>query len=165
MPDNDVQDPVSPQLKRLQLQQQGNVRVLFRTMGPAILIAGLICTVCGMVSFFSSFGSFESPHYFWLCFIGLPLFFTGGVLSQLGFMGAVTRYVAGESAPVAADTVNYMADETKGAVETIARSAAKGVAEGIDAGGTATGFCPHCGSRTTTDFTFCPKCGKGLKPE
>lgn len=51
-----------------------------------------------------------------------------------GFMGAVFRFAAGEVAPVAADSVNYMAEETKGGVETVAKSAAKGVVEGMDAG-------------------------------
>jgi len=78
-----------------------------------------------------SFGSFGMPHYFWLAFIGLPLMFVGGVLCQFGFFGAVARFIAGESVPVAADTINYMAEETKGAVETVAKAAAKGVVEGL----------------------------------
>jgi membrane protease subunit (stomatin/prohibitin family) len=128
-----------------------------------VFVVGLICTIGGMISFFSSFGSFEPPRYFWLCFIGLPLMFAGGVLSQFGFMGAVTRYIAGESAPVATDTINYVADETKSAVETVAKSAAKGIAEGIEAGrAVATNFCPHCGTTVKADFKFCPKCGKAL---
>ncbi len=60
--------------------------------------------------------------------------FVGGVLSMYGFMGAVFRFAAGEVAPVAADATNYMAEETKGAVETVAKAAAKGVVEGIEAG-------------------------------
>ena len=74
------------------------------------------------------------PHYFWLGFVGLPLMFVGGVMCQFAFLGAVARFMAGETAPVAADTVNYMAEETKGAVETVAKAAAKGVVEGIEAG-------------------------------
>ena len=49
-------------------------------------------------------------------------------------MGAVARFIAGETAPVATDTANYLAEETKGAVETVAKAAAKGVVEGIEAG-------------------------------
>ena len=74
------------------------------------------------------------PHYFWLAFVGMPLMFVGTVLCQFGFFGAVARFIAGESAPVAVDTVNYMAEETKGAVATVARAAAKGVVEGIEEG-------------------------------
>ena len=64
----------------------------------------------------------------------MPLVFIGGVLCQFAFMGAVARFIAGETAPVAADTVNYVAEETKGAVETVAKAAAKGVVEGIQEG-------------------------------
>jgi hypothetical protein len=51
-----------------------------------------------------------------------------------GFMGAVFRFTAGETAPVAADTINYVAEETKGAVETVAKSAARGIVEGVEEG-------------------------------
>ncbi len=125
--------PFSPELKRLQEPGQNSMRNWLRIGGPVIFILGLLCTIIATVSFFSSFGCFEMPHYFWLGFIGLPLMFVGGVLCQFGFMGAVLRFIAGESAPVAADATNYMAEETKGAVETVAKAAAKGVAEGIEA--------------------------------
>ena len=117
----------------------------------------------GAISFFSSFGSFEPPHYFWLCFVGIPLMFVGFLLSQFGYMGVVARYIAGEAAPVATDTTNYMAEETKGAVETVARSAARGIVEGIEAGkATSASFCPQCGFSVKPDFKFCPQCGKSL---
>jgi hypothetical protein len=162
MPDNNEQRPVSPQLERLQSPEQNAVRSCLRAIGPLVFIVGLICTIVGGISFFSSMNSMEPPQRFWLCFIGLPLMFVGGVLSQFGFMGAVSRYVAGETAPVAADATNYMADETRGAVETVAKSAAKGITEGIDVGRAANSFCPHCGTAVKADFKFCPKCGKPL---
>ena len=134
MPQDNSPRPVSPELKRLQEPAQNSIRTLLRIAGPVIFLAGLVCTIIGTISFFVSFGSFGMPHYFWLAFIGLPLMFVGGVLCQFGFFGAVARFIAGESAPVAADTINYMAEETKGGVETVAKAAAKGVVEGIDAG-------------------------------
>ena len=66
-------------------------------MGPAILFAGLVCTIVAVISFFASFGSFGPPRYFWLAFIGMPLLFMGSVLSMFGFLGAVFRFIAGES--------------------------------------------------------------------
>jgi hypothetical protein len=132
--DNKPFRPVTPELNRLQQPGQNSIRMLLRVAGPVIFLAGLACTIIGTISFFASFGSFGMPHYFWLAFIGLPLMFVGAVLLQFGFFGAVARFIAGESAPVAADTVNYMAEETKGAVETVAKAAAKGVVEGIEAG-------------------------------
>ena len=134
MPQDNSPRPVSPELKRLQEPAQNSIRTLLRIAGSVIFLAGLVCTIIGTISFFVSFGSFGMPHYFWLAFIGMPLMFVGVVLCQFGFFGAVARFIAGESAPVAADTINYMAGETKGAVETVAKAAAKGVVEGIDAG-------------------------------
>lgn len=157
---NNPQRPVSPQLKRLQTPEQKGICAVLRIIGPVVLLAGVICTVIAMVNFFSCFGSMEPPRLFWLGFVGLPLMFVGGVMSQFGFMGAVARYIAGESAPVMAETVNYMADETKDAVKTVAQFAAKGIIEGIEAGKAATNFCPHCGTPIKAEFQFCPKCGK-----
>jgi hypothetical protein len=138
-PEPNPSRPVSPELKRLQSPQQNSIRKTLRIAGPVIFLTGAICTVIGLISFFASFGSFGMPHYFWLAFIGMPLMFVGGVMCQFGFLGAVVRFIAGESAPVAADTANYLAEETKGAVETVAKAAAKGVVEGIDAGRKETG--------------------------
>ena len=84
----------------------------------------------GMISFFAAFGSFQPPRLFWCCFVGMPILFVGLVMSKFGYFGSVIRYVAAESAPVAKDTVNYMADGTKDAVKTVARAAAEGIQEG-----------------------------------
>jgi hypothetical protein len=134
MPQNISSRPVSPELKRLQEPAQNSIRTALRIFGPAIFLAGLLCIIVAGVSFFASIGSFSPPRLFWLAFVGIPLLFVGSVLSMYGFMGAVFRFAAGEVAPVAADSVNYMAEETKGGVETVAKSAAKGVVEGMDAG-------------------------------
>jgi hypothetical protein len=134
MTQNNSPRPVSPELKRLQEPAQNSIRTALRIIGPAIFLAGLLCIIIAGVSFFASIGSFSPPRFFWLAFVGMPLMFVGGVLSMYGFMGAVFRFAADEAAPVAADSVNYMAEETKGAVETVAKSAAKGIVEGIEAG-------------------------------
>lgn len=163
MPENESTRPVSDKLKRLQTPEQNSVRNFLRTIGLLVFIAGLLCIIVGMINFFMAFGGGGPPRLFWLLFVGMPLMAVGGWMSQFGYMGAVARFIAGETAPVATDTINYVADETKGAVETVAKSAAKGFAEGIEAGrATTTNFCPHCGSAAKIDFKFCPKCGKPL---
>ena len=139
MPENDSERPVSPLLKRLQQPEQDGIRKFLRIAGPVIFLVGLVCAIIAAARLFASAGSFDGPHYFWLGFVGLPLMFVGGVLSQFGFIGAVARFMAGEVAPVAADSANYVAEETKGAVETVAKAAAKGVVEGIEAGRSKTG--------------------------
>ena len=56
------------------------------------------------------------------------------MMCLFGFVGAFARYMAAEQAPVAKDTVNYMAENTQDAVRTVARVAAQGVTEGIQRG-------------------------------
>jgi hypothetical protein len=81
----------------------------------------------GMVSFFSSFGSFGGPpEYFWCCFVGMPIMFVGGVMTKFAYMGKVARYSAAELAPVAKDTFNYVAKESSEGVSSIAKSIKQG---------------------------------------
>lgn len=85
----------------------------------------------GLVSFFSAFGSHSGPpKCFWCLFVGMPLMFFGMVLSKLGYFGAAMRYMAGESAPVAADTLNYTAEATKPGVKAVASALREGWNEG-----------------------------------
>src|SRR5713101_2360210 len=86
------------------------VRMVMQVGGPLIAVVGVIFTIVGFASFFSSIGSFEPPRYFWCAFVGLPLVFVGLVMSMPGFLGSFYRYFAGEAAPVAKDTVNYMGE-------------------------------------------------------
>ena len=164
MQNENPQRPISPLLKRLQTPEQKAAGNFLRKIGPLVFIAGLICIITAMINFFMAMSGGGEPRLFWLFFIGMPLMFVGGVMSQFSFLGMFTRFVAGETAPVAADTANYLADETKDAVETVAKSAAKGIAEGIETSKAAgeKNFCSHCGFPTKADFRFCPKCGKAL---
>ncbi|MCF7786023.1 MAG: hypothetical protein K9N47_07870 [Prosthecobacter sp.] len=118
-------------MSKLQTPQHHKARAFLRRAGPIVMLVGLIFTIIGMVSFFSAFGRFGSPHYFWCCFVGMPLLFVGSVMSMFGFMGALARYVAAEHVPVVTDAVNDLAEGTQGAVKTVARSMAEGVKEGL----------------------------------
>ena len=104
-------------------------RSFLRIVGPLVAVVGLIFIAIGLISFFTAFGGHGQPRYFWCGFVGMPLLFVGLVMTKFGYIGAVARYVAAESAPVAKDTINYMAEGTQGAVKTIARSVAEGVQE------------------------------------
>lgn len=165
------------------------LRNTLRFVGPIVVIVGLIFTIIGFGSFFSSFGSFEMPQFFWCAFIGIPMMGFGGMICQFAYAGAVARYMANEVAPVGKDVVNYMADGTQGAVRTIAAA----VGEGLRAGGPGgpvqvlrchkcnadnpvpanfckgcgtplakTKPCPACGELNDPDARFCDKCGKGV---
>jgi len=137
--------------------QHQQIRKTLRTFGPIILIVGLLFTIVGFASFFTSFGSdeHEPPRFFWCGFVGLPLMFVGAVSSQFGFIGAIARYAASEGAPVATDTFNYAADETKDGVRTIAAA----VGEGFRDGKNAHRACARCGADNDADSRFCKACG------
>ena len=48
------------------------------------------------------------PSRFFLAFAGLPLMAVGSWLLMAGFGGAAARFGAGELAPVAKDTIDYV---------------------------------------------------------
>ena len=59
----------------------------------------------------------------------MPVIFVGFVLCNLGFAGAAMRYMAGESAPVAADTLNYTAEATRPGVKAVTSAIREGLSE------------------------------------
>ena len=97
----------------LQSSQHTSIRTVLRVGGPIIAGVGLLLMIVGFGSFFASFGSFEPPRYFWCAFLGMPLLFVGIAMCMFGYMGAFHRHVAGESAPVAKDVVNYMGENAQ----------------------------------------------------
>lgn len=149
-------------------------RGALRVIGPIILVVGIILTVIGIGSFFvsmnsamSSFGATSGPKYFWCAFLGMPLVVVGLAITSYGYMGAVARYSAAEIAPVGKDTINYMADGTKGGIKTVARAVGEGISAGLAAGaagGSAqtTVQCPRCETDNDADARFCDNCGAEL---
>ncbi len=120
----------------LQLPRHESVRRTLRRAGLAVLALGGVLTLIGIGSFFSSFasigsGSVEFPRYFWCAFLGMPLLFVGSVMTMLGFLGAMNRYVAGETAPVAKDVVNYVGENVQPGVKSVAKAVAEGIKEGL----------------------------------
>jgi hypothetical protein len=139
-------------------------RSALRTVGVLVLVAGVIFTAIGMISFFSAFGSMSGPpKYFWCAFIGLPLLGVGISLVKAGFVGAAARYVAGEIAPVGKDTANYLADGTREGVKTMATAVGEGLAAGA-AGAAKSGqvHCSKCNQANDPTAKFCKSCGAPL---
>ena len=134
-------------------------RIILRTVGPAIAVMGLLLIVIGMGSFFSSFGSFEPPKYFWCAFLGIPLLFVGIAMSMFGFLGSFFRYFFGEAAPVQKDTFNYLAEGTKGGIKTVAAAVGEGLAVGMGGGKKARSRCSKCEHDNDADAKFCKNCG------
>ena len=113
--------------RQLQLPQQMRVRRVLRIGGVIIAGIGLLFLLVGMVNFFMSFGTFEPPRFFWCEFVGMPLLFVGGVMCLYGFLGSMQRYVVGETAPVAADAVNYIGTNTQPGMKAVASAITEGV--------------------------------------
>ncbi|MBT7167155.1 MAG: zinc-ribbon domain-containing protein [Victivallales bacterium] len=134
-------------------------RAVLRVVGPCMVAIGLIFVAIGLVSFFSAFGGGGPPKYFWCAFIGLPMTALGGTVCMFAFMGAVGRYGAAETAPVAKDTINYMADGTKGAMRTMATAMGEGLRSGMNAADAGVQRCPSCGESNEANAKFCKSCG------
>jgi hypothetical protein len=114
---------------KLQSPRQSGIRTVLRVGGPAIAGIGLLFMILGFGSFFASFGSFEPPRFFWCALVGIPLLFVGIAACMFGYLGAFQRFVAGESAPVAKDVMNYMGENVQPGVKAVAKAVTEGVIE------------------------------------
>ncbi len=139
-------------MNRYRLDENSKVRKVFRILGPVLLGVGALFTIIGVIGIFT--GQF---FMFFFAFIGMPLDFIGSVLTALGYMGAVARYTASQSAPVAKDVANYMMDNTS---QSAASFAGK-VAQEIKAEPKPV-TCLHCGEVAHLGAVFCDRCGKPL---
>ncbi|GAB2970602.1 DUF7577 domain-containing protein [Nocardioides montaniterrae] len=127
------------------LQHQNSLRTTFRIIGPILAVLGLAICVSGFVKFVHLGESFSdaSPLPAMGMFLGgFVMFGIGMTLARLGFMGAGVRYAAGELAPVAKDSLDYI--------------------KGGSAGSAGGPFCRGCGTRNDADASFCDKCGASL---
>jgi hypothetical protein len=115
---------------QLQSPHHSTARMILRVGGPLVALVGLILMIVGVGSFFASFGSFEPPRYFWCAFAGMPLLVVGLVMCKFGYLGTVFRYFAGETAPVAKDTFNYVAEGMQPGVRALGKSITEGIVEG-----------------------------------
>ena len=75
--------------------------------------------------------------------------------TKFGYLGAAARYVAGETAPVARDTANYVLDGTKETIREVASAVRGDGGKGL--------ACPKCGHANDTDAKFCDECGTALQ--
>jgi hypothetical protein len=117
--------------KQLQSARHSSIRTILCVGGPVIAGAGLVFIIVGIGSFFSAMvvPSSGFPRFFWCAFVGIPLLFVGTVMCMAGFLGTFQRYVAGESAPVAKDVVNYMGENIQPGVKAVAKAVTEGVIE------------------------------------
>ena len=151
--------------REIDLHHQRTQSVL-RLVGPVVLVTGVICTAIGLISFFSSFGTFQPPRYFWAAMIGLPLIGIGLGITRLGYLGAYFRYFSGEVTPVATDTFNTMSEGARHGLETIAHAAGRGFSAGMGTNlppGEQAVVCARCEAPNPVNAKFCNQCGTALK--
>jgi hypothetical protein len=120
---------------------QSSMRSAFRIGGLLVLAVGVTFSVMGFLALFGTMNDTTSdgpPSQFFLAFAGLPLMAVGGWLLQAGFGGAAARFAAGELAPVAKDTIDYVKSERTGP------------------------YCSRCGVQNDTGARFCDSCGTAL---
>ena len=131
-----------------------------------MVVFGLVLTAIGLISFFSAFGTFQPPRYFWAAILGLPMIGIGVALTRLGYLGEIFRYLSGEVAPVARDTFNTMAEGTRQGVETMAHAVGRGLSTVMNEGAPPepeTVLCHRCDASNTGDSKFCNQCGAELE--
>lgn len=68
-----------------------------KTAGWILLCVGIVLSLTGLISFFSSINSGDMPGLFWCCFIGFPLLAAGGGLLGFAYKREIGGYVANES--------------------------------------------------------------------
>ena len=130
--------------------RQSSMRFMFRVAAVVVLGLALYFMVVGLADFFTSD---SEPEKFWMLFVGIPMLAVGGWLAMAGFGGAAARYVAGEGAPVARDSLEYL-------------GGGQGLADlgrtHPDAEPTGGPYCRACGTRNDATASFCDSCGKSL---
>jgi transcriptional regulator with XRE-family HTH domain/ribosomal protein L40E len=170
------------------LEPKTRARHGLRVAGWICLGIGLTLLFGGLIAFVSGFGSFSD---FGGGVSGVLLFGAGGFLTVIGaallgfgYYGSVARYTAGEVAPVAKDTTNYMLDGTREELSKSIKTAAEALktpdkeslpvcprcgtvnekgAHYCDHCGALLGkICPNCGENNDGDALHCRKCGKPL---
>jgi zinc-ribbon domain len=142
--------------------KHSTTRLVLRILGPTIAGFGVLFMAIGIGSFFSSFGTFEPPRYFWCFFVGIPLLGVGVAMCMFAFLGSFSRYISGEAAPVQKDTFNYLAHGTREGVKTLASAVGEGLAGGIGKEERVVKRCPSCDHENDSDAKFCKNCGSSL---
>ena len=139
------------------LQENKAMKLRLRKIGFICLGIGGLFTIIALIDFFSAFNGYGSPSLFFLFFLSFPLIFVGLVCLKFGYMGAVSSYVASQTAPVVKDVTNYMLDGTR---EEVGKTF-KHVVNSIK-GTTEEKICPKCNTSQDANAKFCDNCGTAL---
>ncbi len=140
---------------------QARTRTILRVIGFTMLAAGLVIGAksgYGLVQEVTSPINVDDPSgagtILTLGGAGFLVVF-GLAFLNAGFLGATSRYAAGETMPVMKDSAAYLADGHSHGHP----GAGRDVGEGRQAAGP---FCTRCGVRNDEDARFCDACGHAL---
>lgn len=144
------------------IRGQGTARTAFRVVGIVLLVVALGFLAVGLQDFFASANSFDSPHKFWMVFVGILMLGPAAWCLQAGFLGAASRYVAGETTPVIRDSASYLSDGE--GILGVGRTVDDAVhARQVTQETTVTGaYCSKWRTRNDRDARFCDSCGAAL---
>jgi ribosomal protein L40E len=133
---------------------------VLRFFGAIIVVLGVLLTVVGALSLFSSWGTIGGSRYYWAPFLGLPLIALGSAFAQSENLTSDHVDLSDERTPRTADQT------TRGTVVACERCHATNpsAANFCNQCGTslAVPTCPGCGARITRNARFCTHCGKTL---
>lgn len=139
--------------------QHQATRAVLRMAGPAIAALGLVFVIVGVGNFFTSFGTFEPPRYFWCAFVGVPLLGVGLMVCQFAFLGTIFRYQTREMTPTMTEAFQDLAQGAAPGVRVLARAQATGLADGF---GMRELDCPECDRPNPVEARYCNHCGATL---
>ncbi|CAB4689256.1 unannotated protein [freshwater metagenome] len=140
-----------------ELPATSTTRTTFRVIGAVLLPVGIVVFGWGVTGVFAS-DVFEPEGVRIVAFIGgLPLIGIGLMALNIGFLGAQSRYVAGETMPTLKRSAAYLSDGE--GIMGVGRTVDDGAARAPGAGGP---YCRGCGVRNDEDAKFCDGCGSTL---
>jgi ribosomal protein L40E len=96
--------------------------------------------------------------------VGGAMTVVGAALLMFGYMGSMARFTASETAPVAKDTYNYMAQGTRAETVKTVQEAASVIKDtvGSDKKENKGTICLKCGTLNEVGAAFCDNCGAPL---
>lgn len=158
------------------LARQGSLRIGLRVIGVALTLGGLGLVGMSILRMSNSFTSQTVPTnpedvdgfvngiydqvggtfgQMGMIFMGVMLLSIGLACLRAGFLGATTRYLAGETMPVVKDSAAYLTDgEGFMGIGKVTPGATANPSSGV--------FCSKCGTHNDAGAHFCDNCGSAL---
>ncbi len=150
-------------------QKYQNAKSKIRIIAFAMLAVGAILFAAGLALLIVGIRNLGNNKTMFGALGGILMVFGFGIISFSGFLlftahaREIASFGASGTAPVAGETINYVADEAAPAVEKTAEAIANGVRKSRNASSTANAnvkYCTKCGVKNKKDAKFCIDCGE-----